>query len=362
MLNKLLLGVLILTLTLAAAGYFAQDALIRWSEQPRNIAAETIIEFPRGTGLAELGEILENNELISRAELFQLWARFFSKYNRFQAGNYLFQGEFSPRDIAEKIIAGDVYLPIVLEYTIPEGFTFRQVSARLLAKGVGTEEEFGRLKTDPDFLKSHNIPSSSIEGFLYPATYQFTELPTAEQALGKAVEIFWKRLPENYVERVAEKDISLSDAVNIASLIELETAFDNERDLVSEVIWRRYTAGAALAIDASIIYGIEDYAGNITRKHLRDRSNKYNTRVHRGLPPTPIGSPSVASLEAVLTPSNEGWYYYVLDLETGRHQFSKTLKEHNKYVRKLVKETRQRRIQRRKQEADKRRAASSARD
>ncbi len=358
MMKKFLVGLILLALLAGASLYLGRMFLDRWSQKPSLVESETLIEFPRGTSLTQLSEELEARGLVSHAELFLVWARLFSSYNRFQAGNYLFLGEVAPKEIAAKIISGDVYRPIVMEYTIPEGFTFKQIAARLIAKGIGDPLEFEKLGSDPEFLSSLRVPSSSLEGYLYPATYHFFEIPTAKEALSKAVEVFWQRLPADYPARVEEKGISLADAVKIASLIELETSFDDERSLVSEVIWRRLNAGAALAIDASIIYGIEDYAGNLTSKHLRDRKNTYNTRVHRGLPPTPIGSPSVASLEAVLTPTEQGWYYYVLDLETGRHTFSKTLKEHNRHVKKLVRETRRRRIQSRKEAVKQRRAES----
>ena len=99
-----------------------------------------------------------------------------------------------------------------------------------------------------------------------------------------------------------------------------------------------------MAIDATIIYGIKDYSGNLTRRHLRDAGNPYNTRMHSGLPPTPIGSPSIKSLLAVLNPSNKGYYYYVVDVKKGnKHHFSTTLKEHNRYVRELVRHSKRKR-------------------
>ena len=110
--------------------------------------------------------------------------------------------------------------------------------------------------------------------------------------------------------------------------------------MVSEVIWNRLKRGETLGIDAAVIYGIQNYDGNIRVKHLKDKKNLYNTRVHRGLPPTPIASPSVAALKSVLTPTHEGYYYFVVDTENPRrHIFTKTLKEHNKLVKKLVEKT-----------------------
>jgi UPF0755 protein len=211
------------------------------------------------------------------------------------------------------------------------------------------------LSQDPKLLDELRIPSTSLEGYLYPATYPFTKIPDAQEVITRAVKTFWDRLPANYEEMVKEKGLDLNQAVIFASLIELETANDAERSFVSEVIWNRYNDKAALGIDAAIIYGIKDYDGDIRSRDLRDRSNLYNLRIHPGLPPTAIGSPSKESLLAVLSPSNKGYYYYVVDVDKeNQHHFSKSLSEHNRYVRKLVKVRRkQRREARRKERLNK---------
>ena len=149
--------------------------------------------------------------------------------------------------------------------------------------------------------------------------------------------VFWEQLPTGYESAVREKGLSLNQAVTFASLIELETPQPLEKPLISEVIWRRLGAKMPLGIDAAIIYGISDYRGNISAKHLKDASNPYNTRMHVGLPPTPIGSPARESLLAVLFPSAEGNYYFVVDSQQpGRHVFSKNFAEHSKKVKSLV--------------------------
>ena len=151
------------------------------------------------------------------------------------------------------------------------------------------------------------------------------------------VETFWNRLPEDYVAQLESLGLSLHEAVIFASLIEKETAIEDEKPKVAEVIWNRLKRKDALGIDAAVIYGIKDYDGQIRWSHLRDRKNPYNLRIHRGLPPGPIGAVSVSSLQAILEPTSEGYYFYVLKVNSGgRHHFSKTLKEHNLYVQKLV--------------------------
>ncbi|RME58186.1 MAG: endolytic transglycosylase MltG [Candidatus Dadabacteria bacterium] len=152
------------------------------------------------------------------------------------------------------------------------------------------------------------------------------------------VHTFWKKIPKDYKERAEKVGLTLHKAVIVASLIELETPLNDEKPLVAEVILNRLRKGVPLAIDASIIYGLgDDFKGDLKWRHLRDKRNPYNTRVYKGLPPGPICSPSLSSLLAAVSPSNKGYLYYVLDPEKGRHHFSKTLKEHNKYVRKLLK-------------------------
>ncbi|MCB0359276.1 MAG: endolytic transglycosylase MltG, partial [Bdellovibrionales bacterium] len=201
---------------------------------------------------------------------------------------------------------------------------------------IGTAEELTAIAHDREFITSLNLDADSLEGYIYPATYFFTTRPSGKEFFSRAVATFWERLPADYMARIEERGLTLHQAVTFASLIELETRYADEKPLIAEVIWRRLKIGMALGIDASIIYGIEDYEGDLKFSHLRDGNNPYNTRIHPGLPPGPIGSPDVDSLRAVVEPADVGSLYYVLDVDTdGRHHFSKSLSEHNRYVRKL---------------------------
>lgn len=327
------------------AGSAAYNYIVRWSGEALVLHQPVVIDIPRSTSLNTLSRRLEDRGLVTSDRLFKFWVRYFDDYRKFQAGRYRFEGQVAPIELISTIVQGDIYTPIELQFTIPEGFTLRKIADRLAANSIGTADDIMALAKDENFLRSNNIPADHLEGYLYPATYPFSTRPTPKEALQKMVDTFWEKLPEGYLDAIKAKDLSLSEAVTFASLIEAETRLDDERALVSEVIWRRLKIKMALAIDASVIYGIKDYSGNITSKHLKDRSNRYNTRVHRGLPPSPICSPSVKSLEAVLTPTDHGYLYYVLDLKDGsRHHFSRSLKEHNKHVRELIGERRRQRL------------------
>lgn len=312
--------------------------LERWSQTPRALTAPQVIQVTRGMSLRELSETLENQQVIDHWPLFYAWTRIAGHFPRIQAGPYRFESFVRPADIASDMMAGKIYRPILVQFTIPEGFTLKKITDRLAANGLGSKELIWKLLHDKALLKELRVDGPSLEGFIYPATYAWTEIPDARAAIVRMVNTFWERLPPRYETEIAVKNLTLYQAVIFASLIEMETMQLDEKPMVSEVIWRRLKDKVPLAIDASLIYGIPDYDGNIRWKHLSDAKNPYNSRIHRGLPPTPIGSVSRESLAAVLTPSNMGYYYYVrLPGDENRHHFSKSLSEHNEYVRKFVK-------------------------
>lgn len=333
---KLILALLVIG---GAAVGGAALRLKQWAAQETSVAGEVIVDFKPGTTLGTLSQTLENGGVVTSSAMFQAYVRLSSSYRRFQAGQYRFTGKQTPRAIAESMMRGETYSPVVLQVTIPEGFTLKLVTERLAANGAGHIVELTRLVKDPEFLQRLRIPAKSLEGYIFPATYSFHEKPTAAQALEQMVKTFWQNLPKDYEKRVNALGLSLHEAVTFASLIELETMLDDEKALISEVIWRRLKDKTPLGIDASLIYGIPNYAGDLKWVHLSDAKNPYNTRIHAGLPPSPIGSPGLRSLEAVLTPANFGYYYYVLMPGSTRHQFSRTLKEHNEHVKKLLKGT-----------------------
>lgn len=330
---KLLLVVTILSSSAALT------ALFWWGGKEVELKSSKIILVKRGASLSSLTKILANERIILNTKLFKAYVKIFGKFELVQAGNYSFNGKISARAILDKIKAGETHKELMVSFTIPEGFTLEQVLRRLEAKGIDEYIELKKTAEDSNFIADLGIKSPNLEGFLYPDTYKFYEKkPSARECFEAMTRLFFRNLPKNYRSKIEQLNLTLREAVTFASLIEKETMHEFEKPLVAEVIWNRIKRKMPLGIDAALIYGIHNYDGDIKWKDLKNSKNLYNTRIHRGLPPGPIGSVSVSSLKAILNPSQQGYLYYVLIPNSqGKHQFTKTLKEHNKYVRKLIK-------------------------
>ncbi len=325
----------------AAAGVGIFYLLPRWAERPFLVSEPHVVHLDRGMKLAEFAAQLESEGLIDHALTFRLWVKFHKNYNRFQAGTYRFERSLSPLELTATIEEGKTWAPFVLQFVIPEGFTLKQVIERLEARKVGSRAELERAARSPELRSRYGIKGSNLEGYLYPATYSFISMPSPAEAFEKMLQTFFAALPPGFKEQLQAKSLSLHEAIIFASLVERETQVDEERPMVSEVIWNRLKKGEPLGIDAGLIYGISNYQGDITWQHLRDRSNPYNSRIHKGLPPTPIGAISMESLLAVLTPTQLGYNFYVLRNDgSRRHHFTKTLAEHNVFVKQLIESSR----------------------
>lgn len=301
-----------------------------------------VLHFPAGTRLVTLAGRLEALGLIDSSSKYYLFEKLNHRYQHFQAGTYKFDNPVSPAEISKKLIAGEVHRAIALEFNIPEGFSLPKVINRLAALKIAPRDELYQLAYDSKFVRGLGIEAPSLEGYVYPATYRFYEHPNAAKVFQAFVGKFRQMVGESLIAALAKTRLSLQEAVIFASLIEKETLHDDERPKIAEVIWRRLKNREPLGIDAATIYGVEDFDGDLKWSHLNDKKNEYNLRVHRGLPPGPIASPTVDSLKAILKPTDKGYYYYVLVADGAkRHHFSRTLQEHNKYVRRLVKETKE---------------------
>ncbi len=286
--------------------------------------ARTIL-FPRGVGLTEIAEKLENDGLVPHRYIFQAAAWTLGHGRALKAGEYAIPPHASLRDIVNILASGRV---VVRRVVIPEGLTVRQAVA-VLASAEGME---GTVSADA--LK---------EGELLPATYNYVwgdergrMLVRMRSGMNELVERTWKdRAPNLPISTAAE-------AVTLASIVEKETGKPSERALIARVFYNRLKAGMKLQSDPTVAYGIApggELGRPLTRADLR-QPHPYNTYVIDGLPPGPIANPGKAALEAVAKPAESDALYFVAD-GNGGHAFARTLAEHNRNVaqyRRLMRE------------------------
>jgi UPF0755 protein len=215
---------------------------------------------------------------------------------------------------------------------IPEGFTVRQVARRLSDWGLVDYETFIARARDPRLLQALGIQGGSVEGYLYPETYIFTRSMGEEEIIRYMVRQFRKRQRPEWEKEAEKKGLALEEVITLASIIEKEGGLPEEKPLVSAVFHNRLKRGMKLQSDPTVIYGLEDFDGNLKKSHLR-KNMPYNTYVHKGLPPGPICNPGLDSIEAALYPATVPYLYFVARND-GSHYFSTTLSHHREAVLK----------------------------
>jgi UPF0755 protein len=215
---------------------------------------------------------------------------------------------------------------------IPEGTNVAQVGEIVERAGLSSKEAFIEAACDPHLAEALGIEGRSLEGYLFPETYHFHKGVTPEQMIRKMVSQFHVVFNSRWIARAKEQGFSVHEVVTLASIVEKETAKSDERPLIASVFLNRLKKRMRLESDPTVIYGIENFDGNITRKDLQSNT-PYNTYRIKGLPPGPISNPGKASMEAVLYPTNEPYLYFV-SKNDGSHHFSSTFSEHRRMVRK----------------------------
>lgn len=291
-----------------------------------------ILEFPKGQHarhvIAEITEYYALDEgVLNSSQLTYGFSRLLGRVNHLRAGVYEIKPSYNWFDVWSMLSKGD---ELQFSVTLVEGHTLEQWLVKL------NEAPYlkGKASKAADTLKDKlGAPVSSLEGLLLPETYTYRAYSSTESVLKHAYDSMQQELTEIWERRSANCPVaSPYELLVLASIIEKETGISGERRLVASVFSNRLATGMRLQSDPTTIYGIENFDGNLTRSHLREKT-AYNTYKIKGLPPTPIAMPGRASLEAAANPASSPYYYFVAD-DTGGHVFSETLKEHNKAVRR----------------------------
>lgn len=296
------------------------------------------VVIPSGTSTGEIASILVENKIIDNTTVFRLKSKTKGYEGKYKAGEYALSPSMSMVEIMDSLIKGKTN---AVRFTIPEGLDLEKISERLADQGIVNkdlfEEEVESGVFDYKFLKDAPAGPKRLEGYLYPETYDVFTTATEHDVIDRLLKQFDSMFEEKYYARAKELGLNINQVMTIASLIERETKVSSERKIVSSVIQNRISSGMPLQIDATVQYALGHQKERLTYNDLQVDS-PYNTYKTKGLPPGPICSPSIESIEAALYPAKTDYIYYVLKPSLdGTHAFSNNynqfLKDKNKYIK-----------------------------
>lgn len=287
---------------------------------------DQVFVVKEGASLKEVAADLETRGLIANKTLFVLWTKVKGYGRDIRAGEYALSPAMAPVQLLEILRKGLVILHPV---TIPEGFNREQVAEALAAKGLADKKRFLELTQDKKLLRQYGIPGPTFEGYLFPDTYHFSKGTPTLAILDTMVKRF-KQVVVPLLERSQGTGMDFAEVVILASIVEKETGRPEERPLIASVFLNRLRLGMRLESDPTVIYGIENFDGDLRKRDLTEKT-PYNTYVIHGLTPGPIANPGLESIKAVMDPAKTEFLYFV-SKNDGTHHFSKTLTEHSRAV------------------------------
>lgn len=290
---------------------------------------EQLIEIGAGQAFKKTTEMLNTAGVITHPKKFEFLARLNGYDKKLKAGEYVLSASMSPNEIFDTLIKGAVKLH---RLTVPEGYSINQIADLVAAAGFGSREAFIAAATTSSAVRENGIDADTFEGYLFPDTYYFPRDVSIQKIISTMSNRFREILRPEWQAKAAEMGLTIHQIVTLASIIEKETGASFERPLISSVLHNRLRKGMRLEVDPTVIYGIKDFDGNLTREHL-EHPTPYNTYKINGLPPGPIANPGAESIEAALFPA-ETTYLFFVSKKDNTHHFSSDLDEHRRAVRR----------------------------
>jgi UPF0755 protein len=298
--------------------------------------AEIIVNVPKGANSDKIGNILAEQGLIKSLPVFRIYASYKGLDSRLQAGEYNLNTGMSVQVILAQLVKGETS---AYRFTIPEGFTIKQITERLEQKKYVDKAKFMDLVARGDFNYSflNGLPEgpNRLEGYLFPDTYQISKNTTEEQIINMMLARFAKETDKiGFAEGARKQGLTFHQAVILASIVEREAKRDEERPKVAAVFLNRLKKGWKMESCATIQYILGEPRERLYAADLKIDS-PYNTYLYPGLPSGPIASPGGPSLAAAANPAAVDYMFFVV-AEDGKHVFSRTLQEHNRYRAKYL--------------------------
>lgn len=309
-----------------AAGVFAPASL--------SSGKTAIYDLQKGMGMAKIAKDLEEKEIIKSSLFFKTYAIVSGSRGKLQAGRYEISLSMSIASIVKKFATGEAIKEI---FTIIEGWTIKNISEQFELRGFSGKEDFLSLSKKDwsgefDFLND-KPPDLTIEGYIFPDTYEISPESPAEDLIKKSLSNFGKKMTAELKEGISRQEKSIFQIVTMASMIEKEVRTFEDKKIVSGILWKRLGVGMPLQVDATVNYvtGKNDSRASIADIQI---DSPYNTYKYYGLPKGPISNPGLDSISAAIYPTETDYWYYLSADGSGETIFSKTLEEHSKAVAK----------------------------
>jgi UPF0755 protein len=321
-----------------ALGLILVAALVAWfliaffqpsPFDPGNGSGEAIVTVPEGATAGDVADLLSENDVVSNGTLFQWRLKLAGKSDNILPGRYVLAHNMSYSAAIDKLTSSGGKVNV----TIPEGEDRTQIAATVKDLGLSgdylaSSKSFKGF--DPNKYGAKN--PKTLEGFLFPATYQLDPGASVDQLVSEQLQAFQQNIAGVNMSYAKSKNLTIYDVLTIASMIDKEVMVPSERPLVAAVIYNRLHRGMPLGIDATTRFEFHNYTGDITASQLRSPS-PYNTRINAGLTPTPIGNPGLAAIQAAARPAKVNYLYYVLKANgNGQHCFTASGAEFNQLV------------------------------
>lgn len=331
--ENLLLSAAVLILIVFTVSAFTLNIL--GNNEKLAVNEDRLIHVEEGMTAGDIAAMLFENKLIVHPDAFMLEARFKGLSEKLQAGTYEIIAGTSNSQIINILANGNI---MYIHFTVPEGYNVVKTAHKLEAEGIGSAEKFIAAAKDYapyEYMKTDNPDVVfKAEGFLYPATYDFPAGATEEDILKAMVKQFNQEMKKaGVLKTVEEENLNLRDIVNLAAMVELEAVHADEQPKIAGVFLKRLEIGMPIQSDTTIQYILGVQKEVITFKDT-EIQNPYNTYQIMGLPPGPIGSPSLNAVKAVLNPQKTDYLYFVAE-NNGYHRFSVSYDEHLQAINEI---------------------------